>query len=482
MLAKLENLTTWAVFSCLCANAAVAPWFFGAWEMLYFWVFVTLMAAGTLCLAARIAIRAFSNSGTRDPLCHPGRIFTPILAALPFLCYGLIRSRQAEVSMDALRIYLLCLLPMVVMLQVFLGLDRTRLHLLYRVLLWSIGLMAAYALLNHALNHSEYVLWRRAYSLYTAENRASGCFFCPDHFSGVMEIGFAMALGLLLARFRHSRTKWFSGLLLYLCILGVVFSKSRGGGLSLLFVLGVAWLIGFVQWPRIVRWYLRGAALAGAILLLVAVMGLARSYTKRFTEALGGEQLKGRPVAHAMTIAAKTLQESCRGKMYAAALRAWNQNDTTRRYGIGPGMHQNVWPHFAPSPDGDREQGLWPTRLPHLEFHSYEVHCDWLQVLEEFGWVGLTLFLLAMTGTLTPLVIAFRHEAAASLARNGRGPGDPDHALTLGALLAIAALALHSFGDFNLQIPAIGWMLAAVIAIPIALAARPGPSTQDDKL
>ena len=45
-------------------------------------------------------------------------------------------------------------------------------------------------------------------------------------------------------------------------------------------------------------------------------------------------------------------------------------------------------------------------------------------------------------------------------------------AIVLGAHLALVAMAFHSLGDFNLQIPATTWMLGALTGLGIAFATR----------
>jgi len=42
-------------------------------------------------------------------------------------------------------------------------------------------------------------------------------------------------------------------------------------------------------------------------------------------------------------------------------------------------------------------------------------------------------------------------------------------------LLALIAMAFHSLGDFNLQMPATTWMLAALVSLP--LVPRPARDT-----
>ena len=137
-------------------------------------------------------------------------------------------------------------------------------------------------------------------------------------------------------------------------------------------------------------------------------------------------------------------------------------------------MHQNLWPHFAASADGDKDAGIRPTFTNH-KFHSYEVHSDWLQLLEEYGILGFILFLMpffALSATLFLMV----HKSGTKRRHERLQRGSPiRHATLLGSALALVCMAFHSLGDFNLQIPAIGWGLGSIIAL--GLAALPVPQS-----
>jgi O-antigen ligase len=147
--------------------------------------------------------------------------------------------------------------------------------------------------------------------------------------------------------------------------------------------------------------------------------------------------------------------------MIGGAIRAWHSSPV---WGIEPGMHQNLWPHFSASADGDREKGIWPS-LTNDEFHSYEVHSDWVQLLEEYGIAGFVLFLVPLT------VAASIYRGGFGRARRvwvehrlGESPG-PDFGIMLAGFLALIAMGFHSLGDFNLQMPATTWLLAALVTL-----------------
>jgi O-antigen ligase len=165
------------------------------------------------------------------------------------------------------------------------------------------------------------------------------------------------------------------------------------------------------------------------------------------------------------------LQHSDRYQMSAAALRAWR---TAPWFGVGPGMHQNLWPHFAASPDGDREKGIWPS-APNNTYHSFEAHDDWAQLLEEYGVAGVLLFLAAI-GTAVSIVYRRWKRWAHNLNLDDSATAQSTLAWMLpGLLLAALAMAVHSIGDFNLQIPGTTWLLGLLTGLTIASARHTPP-------
>jgi O-antigen ligase len=261
--------------------------------------------------------------------------------------------------------------------------------------------------------------------------------------------------------------KALSGVVLFVALAAVALSKSRGGGLTILVVVLAAVVIGFRQWPERARRTLQLTAFGFVILAVVGFVFLSSSYVTRFEQHFGWSSSDGRPLKERIYLAKEMLRDSSRGLMFAGAIRAWHSQPV---WGIGPGMHQNLWPHFAASPDGDRESGTWPTR-PCDDFHSYEVHNDWLQLLEEYGIVGMVLFFAAFITVITLLWTYYRMKAT-DIPDHGVFAPDCGFAMVLAALFAIAAMAFHSLGDFNLQIPANTWMLAVIVGMPLGRLVR----------
>ena len=354
--------------------------------------------------------------------------------------------------MDAERSFLLQLTPVLLGAVIVFGFTGRQLSILIALLLLNFMLLGLYGISNHYLTGNATVLWMPGFLKYQeGYHRATGSYYCPDHFAGLMELALAAALALLLARGIPAPWKGAAALLAVTAVWGIWLSRSRGGGLVLVLLVLLALGWGLAQWPPAVRWRIRaatGVALA-ALLGVLAVCG--GHYVERF---------KAYPW--------RQIESSDRYLMAAAALRAWR---TAPVFGIGPGMHQNLWPHFAASSDGDQKQGIWPKYLNN-SFHSYEAHNDWAQVLEEYGVVGLALFLLAMGALWSALLTGRRREIRDCAAAGWQASARIHYWATLSAMLGGAALAFHSFGDFNLQIPATVWILAALVALPVARIAR----------
>lgn len=449
----------WMSFLCCAMVVLAAPWFFAAWEMWYFWPFVVLLFVGLAFFCCHL----FCVLRRGEPLMSDPCGFARLAVAgfVPFLVYALIRALQARVYMHAERSFLLFLTPLVLAVQMVFGFRRNQLTALYVLVMVNLFLLGAYGVINDHMTDSAHVLWRSAYEGY--EGRATGTYFCPDHFSGLMELAICMVLGILLARRVAWQRKLLAASLLVLGLVGVLLSESRGGGLTVAVILATALWIGFAQWSWRARWAWRMGGTLVLLLFLVLVALTGGRYMVRFRDYPWQE-----------------IEKANRYQYTMSALRAWR---TSPWVGIGPGMHQVLWPHFSATEDGDREKGKWP-KFAHWKIHLYEVHNDWAQLLEEYGVVGFCLFLLAGGCTASILVVGYRREMKRREARRRHGTVRHQYAMVLGALLAVTAMGFHSLGDFNLQMPATVWLLAALVATPVALivrAPRPQSRTPTDE-
>jgi O-antigen ligase len=436
----------------LMAGAVLAgPWLFGAWEGWWFWPFAAVLflssaVFGLTLLDAESVVAGFSDRLLR-------RDMAPVLVACGlFLVYGLVRMLMARVYSDAERSLLLFFLPLLTAAMAAFSAGPAGRRVLFYLLAFNILCLGVYGLVNHWQTGSERVMWMPGYRQYIAENRATGSYYCPNHFAGILELGAALALGLLADRGVKWGGRLFALLLLGVSTAGVLLSQSRAGGLTLLALFLLAPAVGLVQWRPRNRWMLRAAVLLASLGAAAVVAWQAQEYIGRFRQFPWDD-----------------IEKSDRVQMVQGALRAWK---TAPVFGIGPGMHQNLWPHFAASPDGDRDKGIWPSH-PNTGWHSYEVHSDWVQLLEEYGIAGLVLFLIALGLVLRSLWRGLRRDEAAWKESGWARPARARFTGVVAAgLLAAAAMILHEGADFNLQMPATGWVLGAILGLALAETAR----------
>lgn len=456
-MATLDPILGWFSFLLTCVAVLIAPWLFGAWEAWWFWPFAVCIFAAAFLLSLRLVTGSHMR-GVAGP--RRTRIMVLLGAVcLPFLVYACVRFLQAEVFMDAERSFMLFLTPIVLATMIVIGFTRSQNELLYALITMDLFLLGCYGLLNHHLTGSTRVMWVLSeYEQYAG--RATGSYFCPDHFSGIMELLFCLGLGLVLKGRRTDTgeqdlvadfaSRLLAAPLLMVALAGIVLSQSRGGGITIVVGVMAALILVLRHFPAWLRWALRIGAIAVMILAISAFWQSDNDYAKRFRSYFAWEEMHNRSRAEKVQVLEDRLKATSRYNMYSAAYRAWK---TEPWYGVGPGMHQHLWYRFAASPDGNRGTGEWPSR-PNAGLRSYEVHSDWLQLLEEYGVVGLLLFLLMAVTIFTVLEIAVVKSGA--------------HYAVVGAVLAAVCIAFHSLGDFNMQMPATVWIFAAILAIPLA--------------
>lgn len=425
-----------------------STWCFGAWEQWWFWPFAGLVFAAAGCLGLRLAVGAVLGT----PRLELSRLAGMLLVGYaPFLVYALVRAVQADVVMDAERSFLLHITPVMLALGAMIGIPADRQRRVSTILTVNLVLIGLYGLVNHHAFGNARVLWEPGFPAYqTGYYRATGTYYCPDHFAGLMEVGMGLALSFILSRSASRMERLAAAGAVAVCLLAILASKSRGAGAVTALLLATALWMGPSHLAASRRWLWRSAALA-ALAAAVALLALfGGTYTQRFREYPW-----------------RSLQQSERVQMSLAALRGWRSAPLV---GIGPGMHQNLWPHIAASSDGDRAKGAWPTYLNNT-FHSFEAHNDWVQLLEEYGAIGMSLFLLALGGPVLALIRARGRQVRRW--REGAPEREPGaDRLVLAAGFALLAMAVHSIGDFNLQIPATTWLLGGIVGLGLAAAAR----------
>lgn len=313
--------------------------------------------------------------------------------------------------------------------------TRRRLTVLLAVLVIS-GTMQAFVGTFMALSGLEW-------GFLTSKNLATGTFVNRNHLAGYLELTLACGIGLLLA-LRDGQPFSFKALLellmgpkarlrlgLIIMVIGLVMTRSRMGNaaffISLVVIGGIFVLLN--KENRVRNAILLASFVAIDILVISQFFGLDKlkdrlSATHIEVQMVGGE------------LVAQT--DEVRGDAYIDALPVLEQHWFT---GSGAGSFEAVFPQYA----GRQLIG-----------HFDHAHNDFIQFAIEYGIVG-TLPLAAF------VLLALWHALRAlwqreSWYRSGVG---------FAAAMGILALLIHSFTDFNLQIPANAATFVVLCAIAV---------------
>jgi O-antigen ligase len=299
--------------------------------------------------------------------------------------------------------------------------------------------------------------------------RASGSLISPIHFGGYMEAVAVFALALAFWGQWRNWVRLLFGYIGVLCYAGVAISGSRGAYLSSVFSLIIFALLNFWVVKR-VRPEKFGRVVAvtlvvGALLILGAgfLMMQSPALKKRVSTMLN-QDLKILDYAAAAKAGATTGRPPIDIRIYnwQAALEHFHQSPT---FGTGAGTHLYYGRLF---------------RRPQLQPDPIHAHCDYLELIAEYGIVGgigMALFLLFhIVNGLRRFAGNIRTEF------KDISPYEPAQsdglALTLGSLAAVAAYLAHSVVDFNLHIPG----HAMIFAFIFGILASPRASGRDNPL
>ena len=339
--------------------------------------------------------------------------------------------------------------------------SRRRAEILVVVILASALFQAFYGMAETFSGH-EMILGRpKRFGL----DAVTGTFVNRNHLAGFLEMAFPLSLGYLLVKARYfamekglslrQRILWFGqeslqwtlllGLVPVFIGVGLVFSKSRSGIM---------------------------------ILAVTAVLALAAAASWRaFSEANGAESgtAAGAPtgrrrgpgfgrivrlVVMAVLVAAvwlgirPILDRFSEVEISADARRTFYENTVEMIgdfpwTGTGKGTYVNAYPMYEKVDDRLR-----------LSF----AHNDYLEYAAENGVLGGGALILAGVGLLVWLVAMWRRRRGSF----AKGVG-------LGAILAVTAILVHGFTDFNLQITANAVYFTTLAMLAVAVLAKNGP-------
>lgn len=283
---------------------------------------------------------------------------------------------------------------------------------------------------------------------------ATGTFVNRNHLAGYLELTLACGIGLLMALRDTRPFRWLHllemlmgakarlRLGLVVMVIALVMTHSRGGNAAFFTALMI---VGGIFFLRDKDNRLRNGLILASILLIDLLVisqyfGLERLKDRVLNTRLNDVVVEGEVVQQANEI---------RDDVFVYALPLAQERPLT---GQGAGSFEAVFPKY---PGAD------------IRLHFDHAHNDYLQFFIEFGLLGclplLAFVLLALWRALQAL---WRRD---SLYRSGVG---------FGAAIGILALAIHSFTDFNLQIPANAATLVVLCAIAVLANGHSKPRRQ----
>ncbi|EDY22298.1 hypothetical protein CfE428DRAFT_0423 [Chthoniobacter flavus Ellin428] len=272
--------------------------------------------------------------------------------------------------------------------------------------------------------------------------RARGFFGCPNHLAGFLEV--VVMLGLSVAFW--SAWPWWGRILIgyasAVCGVGLMLTGSRGGYMALaagLMILACLSALLLNQRGR--------PSLALALMASVAVGLSAGAWS---IQAVLPAVSTVRDKIHSV-VSLEAAVVNCRPRLWSSALQ---QSGLSPVAGTGSGTYLYYGRQF---------------RDPSIQTDPVYAHCDYLQLLGEYGIVGAVGFLLFFGCHLVSGWKAFWQQSSLYGEAGGGGQGG-SVALTIGALCGTVAIAVHSCVDFNLHIPA----NTLFVAFVFGMLANPG--------
>ena len=228
-----------------------------------------------------------------------------------------------------------------------------------------------------------------------------------------------------------------------LCIAGVAISGSRGGYLSTVFGSAVLLILSLIAWRRMQREHFSFAAISALVASFALFGGIL--FIVFMSPTLSNRvMLINDP-------------ENMRLLLWHSAIQQFH---TSPIWGTGGFSFLYFGRLF---------------RDPSVQNDPIHAHNDYLQLLADYGLVGMVLFVILLLAHLRAGGASFLKLSASS--SNSSSPQSDRLALNIAAISSVAAYMVHSVVDFNMQLPLNALMMASVFAI----LANPGSPYEESR-
>jgi O-antigen ligase len=258
--------------------------------------------------------------------------------------------------------------------------------------------------------------------------RATGLYICPNHLAGFLEVSALMGLSIVCWSRQSFWVKLLAGYGAVICAIGIVLSGSRGGYLSTFAGVFAFGILSFLAIRRAHRQQLWISAIATVVVSAILFIGITAVFSRHYA-------LQSR--------ASRMFTGDIRTEIWKIGIEQFKVSPVQ---GTGAGTFQYYGRLFRP---------------PHLQADPEYVHNDYLQLLAEYGLIGLATGLVFLVVHFWFGVKALNYFVTERPIARYRLQSDA-LALNIGALSAATTYVVHSFLDFNLHIPANALLLAFV--------------------
>ena len=277
--------------------------------------------------------------------------------------------------------------------------------------------------------------------------RASGFYGYPNHLSGFLEMALMMGLSIAFWSRWPFWAKILVGYICVMCLLGILFTGSRGG-----YIAGAVGLMAFVLLSLVVVGKLasgRVIALLFAGMLVIGGVGwgVRVVMSKSFLVQSRADQT--------LTV------DASRMRMWQAA---WKQFRLQPVVGTGSGTYLYYGRQF---------------RSPQLNTDPVHAHNDYIETLAEYGIIGIFAAIIFLETHLRTGWNSFTGRIGRG--RNSQGMNSNALALNIGALSAAAACLVHSLLDYNLHMPANVLTAALIFGLLATPAESPEAGASDEE-
>ena len=255
--------------------------------------------------------------------------------------------------------------------------------------------------------------------------RGSGTFINPNHFAGWLGMLLPLCLSCVLIGRINLTMRILLGYSALMLLLGIAVSMSRGGWISTSMMLFV--FVGVIGFQK--KFRLKVIIITFLFFTAISIFFIKSDFAQD-------------RISRANTPGTLDHVES-RTELWISAYQVWKEE---KLFGVGPG-------HF--------DHRFSAHRPPTLQSQPVRVHNDYLNILVDWGIIGL--ILVAIWFSTLAYVIKKCWKYSQRTASDFSKKTSNRAAFVLGGTIGLGSLTIHSFVDFNLHIPS-NAILASTIA------------------